>query len=85
MHGYGYASTMCIGNLRSGTESLSVYIRDRKPESLKKMAHYYGIILTFAIGAGIGGICSIHIGMKAIWGSSVLLILACMMMVQEKR
>ena len=49
------------------------------------MAHYYGIILTFAIGAGIGGICSIHIGMKAIWGSSVLLILACMMMVQEKR
>ena len=85
VHGYGYASTMCIGNLRSGTESLSVYIRDRKPESLKKMAHYYGIILTFAIGAGIGGICSIHIGMKAIWGSSVLLILACMMMVQEKR
>ena len=26
--GYGYASTMCIGNLRSGTESLSVYLRD---------------------------------------------------------
>ena len=24
--GYSYASTMCIGNLRSGTESLSVYI-----------------------------------------------------------
>ena len=29
MNGYGYASTMCIGNLRSGTESLSVNIRDR--------------------------------------------------------
>ena len=85
VHGYGYASTMCIGNLRSGTESLSVYLRDRKSEALKKVAHYYGIILIFAIGAGIGGICSLHIGMKAIWGSSALLILACMMMVQEKR
>ena len=85
VHGYGYASTMCIGNLRSGTESLSVYLRDKKPEALKKVAHYYGIILTFAIGAGIGGICSTHMGMKSIWGSSALLILACMMMVQEKR
>lgn len=85
VHGYGYASTMCIGNLRSGTESLSVYIRDGKPEALKKTAHYYGIILAFAVGSGIGGICSIHIGRKAIWGSSALLILACMMMAQEKR
>jgi len=29
VNGYGYASTMCIGNLRSGTESLSIYLRDR--------------------------------------------------------
>ena len=32
VHGYGYASTMCIGNLRAGTESLSVYLRDKSPE-----------------------------------------------------
>ena len=25
VNGYGYASTMCIGNLRSGTESLSIW------------------------------------------------------------
>ena len=36
VHGYGYASTMCIGNLRSGTESLSVYLRDHKKGALKK-------------------------------------------------
>ena len=29
VHGYGYASTMCIGNLRAGTESLAVYLRDK--------------------------------------------------------
>ena len=36
VNGYGYASTMCIGNLRSGTESLSIYMREKKPEILKK-------------------------------------------------
>ena len=56
VNGYGYASTMCIGNLRSGTESLSIYLRDRNIGALKKTAHYYGIILIFAIGAGIGGV-----------------------------
>ena len=54
VHGYGYASTMCIGNLRAGTESLSVYLRDKKPGALKKAVHYYGIILIFAVGAGTG-------------------------------
>ena len=56
--GYSYASTMCIGNLRSGTESLSAYIRERQPGALRKALHYYGIIAIFAIGAGIGGVCS---------------------------
>ena len=85
VNGYGYASTMCIGNLRSGTESLSIYLRDRNIGALKKTAHYYGIILIFAIGAGIGGVCSLHIGIRAIWASSVLLAIVCAMMVREHR
>ena len=80
----GYASTMCIGNLRSGTESLSIYMREKKPEILKKALHYYGIILVFAIGAGLGGIMSLHIGIKAIWGSSLLLTVVFLMMFEEK-
>lgn len=85
VNGYGYASTMCIGNLRSGTESLSVYLRDKNIGALKKTAHYYGIILIFAIGAGIGGICSINIGLRAIWISSILLAIVCMLMIKEHR
>ena len=81
---YGYASTMCIGNLRSGTESLSIYLREKKPEILKKALHYYGIILVFAIGAGIGGILSLYIGIKAIWVSSILLAAVFIMMFVEK-
>ena len=30
VNGYSYASTMCIGNLRSGTAALSVYFREHK-------------------------------------------------------
>ena len=85
VRGYGYASTMCIGNLRSGTESLSVYLRDHQKGALKKAAHYYGIILIFALGAGFGGICSLHWGMKAIWVSSALLLGTFLMMVKERR
>lgn len=84
VNGYGYASTMCIGNLRSGTESLSIYLREKKPEILKKALHYYGIILVFAIGAGIGGILSLYIGIKAIWVSSILLAAVFIMMFTEK-
>ena len=84
VNGYGYASTMCIGNLRSGTESLSIYMREKKPEILKKALHYYGIIFVFAIGAGIGGILSLHIGIRAIWVSSLLLAAVFTMMFVEK-
>lgn len=85
VNGYGYASTMCIGNLRSGTESLSVYLREKHSGALKKTAHYYGIILIFAVGAGIGGICSMHVGIRAIWVSSILLAIVCTMMIKEHR
>ena len=50
--GYSYASTMCIGNLRSGTAALSVYCREKRPEQLKQALYYFGIIFFFAIGAG---------------------------------
>lgn len=84
VRGYGYASTMCIGNLRSGTESLSVYIRSRSKEALRKTMYYYGIIFVFAIGAGLGGILTIHLGFKAIWISCLLLIVSCILMIHEK-
>lgn len=80
VHGYGYASTMCIGNLRSGTESLSQYLRDKNKESLHKALHFFGIILIFAIGAGLGGVLSGYLGIRTIWISSAILLAATVMM-----
>ena len=37
VNGFSYASTMCIGNLRSGTAALSFYLREKKPEQLRNV------------------------------------------------
>lgn len=84
VHGYGYASTMCIGNLRSGTESLSHYLRNRDRVSSTKALLYFGIILVFAIGAGVGGVLSHLWGIRTIWISPLLLAVVIGMMMREK-
>ncbi len=73
INGYAYASTMCIGNLRSGTESLYAFVHSRKRKDFMKTMHYIGIICFFAIGAGFGRICTNHYFEKAIWVSCILL------------
>lgn len=82
--GHSYASTMCIGNLSSGTAALSVYIRDKKPEQLEQMLYYFGVIFFFAIGAGIGGILSVHFGIHVIWVSCIFLMISFLLMFIEK-
>ena len=81
--GYSYASTMCIGNLRSGTAALSVWCREKKPEQLEQALYYFGIIFFFAIGAGIGGILSIRFGLHIIWVSCVFLLISFSLMFVE--
>ena len=83
--GYSYASTMCIGNLRSGTAALSAYMRDRRPEQIRQAMYYFGIILFFAVGAGIGGNLSMRLGFKAIWFSSAVLAVSFLLMFIEEK
>ena len=85
VNGYGYASTMCIGNLRSGTAALSAYMRDRRPEQIRQAMYYFGIILFFAVGAGIGGNLSMRLGFKAIWFSSAVLAVSFLLMFIEEK
>ena len=70
VNGFSYASTMCIGNLRSGTAALSFYLREKKPEQLRQAMYYFGIIVLFAVGAGIGGNLSANYGIHMIWVSA---------------
>ena len=67
VRGHAYASTMCIGNMRAGTEALCAYFRVRDKEILKKAITYFGVIFVFGIGAGLGSVLTRAAGYKAIW------------------
>ena len=84
VNGYSYASTMCIGNLRSGTAAFSMYLRDKRTEQLRQSLYYFGIILFFAIGAGIGGNLSMRYGIHMIWVSVGCLLVSFFMMFFER-
>ena len=85
VRGHAYASTMCIGNLRSGTEALCAYFRVRDKEILQKALTYFGVILVFGIGAGVGSLVTLAVGCRAIWVCCGLLSVSFgMMFVSEK-
>ncbi len=73
VQGYAYVSTMCTGNLRSATESFSKFLRDKNMEHLYKMLRFLGIILMFAVGAGVCGVVSDVLGIRTIWLSVAVL------------
>ena len=80
VRGHSYASTMIIGNIRSGTESFSKFLRDKNRDMLLQSLYYYGIILVFALGAGIGSLLSNVLGIYTIWASALLLLISCMIL-----
>ena len=83
--GYAYASTMCIGNIRSGMEALCAYRQSHNRQILYKAFHYFGIIILFAFGAGIGSILIPVFNLQTIWFSSFLLMVGFFLMfIQEK-
>lgn len=80
IHGKGYATTMCIGNLRTGTHEICNYLCTKKEEHLHSGLLYYFIIIMFICGAILGNI-SIHLfSQHAIWISVILLMIAFALM-----
>ena len=85
VNGYAFASTMCIGNLRSGVEALCVWSRTREPKAKDRMLRYFGIILLFALGSGIGSKSCVWLGGRAIWISCGLLLVSfALMFIREE-
>lgn len=80
VRGHAYASTMCIGNMRSGTDALCAYFHTHDKKILEKALTYFGVIGLFAVGAGIGAVLTKHCAERAIWVSCVLLTISFLMM-----
>lgn len=80
VRGQAYASTMCIGNMRSAMDNCAKLVFFREKKYLDRTCGYLLIILTFCIGAGAGALLCHHAGRYAIWISSSLVAAACLLM-----
>lgn len=84
MKGSAYASTMCIGNLRSATEMLYRYRHTKEKGCLEKCLRYYGVILVFGIGAALGSFMTSLFEERTIWIScGFLFVCFCIMFIKE--
>lgn len=76
VNGLAFASTMCTGNLRSGSEHVYKALRNRNAAHVKDAAKYFCIILIFIAGGAIGyAMCTI-LGGTAIITAALPLIAA---------
>lgn len=62
VHGNAFATTMCTGNLRSGTQQFYQFLTTGRREHLRQTAQYGGIILCFIAGAAVGAACVGRLG-----------------------
>ena len=84
VNGNAFATTMCTGNLRSGTERLYLWGKTGERDHGHRAAQYYGIIVFFIVGAALGAWCSGRWGQRAVLGACVLLLAAFLLMFQLK-
>ncbi len=79
-HGHPLATTMCIGNLRSGTQSVVTWAHDGNKSSLRTGLLSYFVIVCFVVGAVIGNWSRPLLGTRMILLSVALLAVAfCVM------
>ena len=71
VRGQPFASTMCTGNLRSGTDLLYRGVRTGDRKLVGKALRYFGVIGCFMAGAALGGVLS------AWWGQWAVLTAVC--------
>lgn len=56
------------------------YFHTKDKEILRKALTYFGVVLLFALGAGIGSIATVHWGVGTIWLSCGLLTVSFLIM-----
>ena len=85
VNGYAFASTMCIGDLRSGVEAFCIWRKTHEPRAKDRMVRYFGIIFLFALGAGLGSKSAAQLGGRAIWISCCFLLVSfALMFIREE-
>lgn len=77
---------MCIGNFRCASEALGEYLHSHDRRSLEAARTYFGVILVFAVGAGLGSFVTEAADIRAIWVCCGLLLVSfALMFVRDER
>ena len=85
IEGNAYATTMCIGNLRSGMEHLYRWHVTREQAHLHRAKVYCLVILVFVLGASLGGVACRSMGRYTILICCPLLLAAAALMAWIRR
>ncbi len=85
LHGLPYATTMCTGNLRSGTDQLVRLVFEKDRTAGKKAFLYFSVIFVFIAGAGAGALVTPIIGAKSVLFCCIFLILALIMLFLQRK
>ena len=87
VNGHTLATTMCTGNLRTGTETLFYAIKTGNKELVEKSLTYYIIIITFIIGAIVGTVLTIKLEQRSVLfaAASLVICFAVMFADTEKK
>lgn len=75
---------LCVSVICAVVQLRCQFIFVKKSKQLKQAMYYFGIILMFALGAGIGGNLSIRYGIRMIWVSCGFLMISFLLMFIEK-
>ena len=81
--GNPFSTTMCTGNLRSGTEKLYRCLFLREERAGRGAQDYYSVILLFVLGALVGGLCADLLAGRSILLACLPLSLAFLLMLRE--
>ncbi|MEG1657560.1 MAG: YoaK family protein [Oscillibacter sp.] len=84
VRGNPFASTMCTGNLRSGTEALYVGISAGDRDHLGRSGCYFGVIACFVAGAAAGVAVSHLAPQRAVLAAAGLQLAALLWMCRGK-
>lgn len=84
VEGNTIATTMCTGNLRSGTEQIFLGIKNKDKSAVKRAMVYYIIIVAFAFGAAIGFFVTSLLNIKAVLTVCLLLLFIFVLMFKQK-
>nr|WP_207733764.1 YoaK family protein [Clostridium sp. 1001275B_160808_H3] len=71
-----YSTTMCTGNLRTAAQAAYLAITKNDRVACARSIRYIIVILSFLVGASLGGILTVNFGVKSIWTCSIILIIS---------